>query len=154
VGEKRRFDVMLSSTFWDLEEKRDEVLKLMRRHDLHDIAMESDAALPTMDKIDSSLAKVDRASAYVCIIGYRYGTRESCPRRNPQDLSLTELEFRRAKERDIPRCTLIMSGQYRGIPLAEYESVSARDKESLAAFRKLAESDRVYDRSTTMPISP
>jgi hypothetical protein len=144
VGAKRRIDVMLSSTFWDLEDKREEVLRLMRRHDLHDIAMENDAALPTMDKIDSSLSKVNRAAAYICIIGFRYGTREYCEQRNPDNLSLTELEFRRAQKRDIPRCTLIMSGRYRGIPLSEYEAVSAEDKTSLAAFRKLAESDRVY----------
>ena len=144
MGPKRRIDVMLSSTFWDLEDKRDEVLKLMGRHDLHDIAMENDAALSTMDKIDSSLSKVGRAAAYVCIIGYRYGTREACARRNPDNLSLTELEFRCARERDIPRCTLIMSGRYRGIPLSDFEAVSAEDKTSLTDFRKLAESDRVY----------
>jgi len=140
---KRRFDVMLSSTFWDLEEKRKQVVGLMGRHDLHDIAMENDAALPSMDKIESSLSKVNRAAAYICIIGYRYGTREYCERRNPDNLSLTELEFRRARERGIPRCTLIMSGQYRGIPLSDYEAVSAEDRASLAAFRKLARSDRV-----------
>ena len=90
MGAKRRIDVMLSSTFWDLEDKREQVLGLMGRHDLHDIAMENDAALPTMDKINSSLLKVNRAAAYICIIGYRYGTREYCERRNPDNLSLTD----------------------------------------------------------------
>jgi hypothetical protein len=143
VETKRRIDVMLSSTFWDLEDKREEVLKLMRRHDLLDIAMENDAALSTMDKIDSSLFKVDQASAYICIIGYRYGTRQYCERRNPDNLSLSELEFRHAQKRDIPRCTLIMSGQYKGVALSDCEAVNDEDKASLAAFRKLAESDRV-----------
>jgi hypothetical protein len=135
---------MLSSTFFDLQEKRRQVLGFMGRHEFHDIAMESDAALSTLDKIDSSLDKVERADAYICIIGYRYGTREFCETRNPENLSLTELEWRRARERGIPRCTFIMSPKYSGIPLAEMEAVSAEDRQSLAAFRKLAESDKVY----------
>jgi hypothetical protein len=141
---KRPVGVTLSSTFSDLEEKRQQVLAFMGRHEFHDIAMESDAALPTLDKIASSLFKVDQAEAYVCIIGYRYGTREFCETRNPQNLSLTELEWRRAKERDIPRCTLIMSPRYSELQLADIESVSAEDRRSLVAFRELAESDMVY----------
>jgi tetratricopeptide (TPR) repeat protein len=141
---KRRMDVMLSSTFFDLEEKRRVVLDQMGRHDFHDIVMENDAALPTMDKIDSSLFKVDRAEAYICIIGHRYGTRQFCKDRNPDNWSLTELEFRHAQKRGIPRCTFIMSGNYIGIPLSHSEAVSDEDKASLAAFRKLAEADRVY----------
>jgi Domain of unknown function (DUF4062) len=141
---KRRVDVMLSSTFFDLEDKRLQVRDLMGRHEFYDVVMEKDASLPTLDKIASSLRKVDRAEAYVCVIGYRYGTREFCATRNPENLSLTELEWRRARERAIPRCTLIMSPKYTGIQLADMESVSAEDKQSLAAFRKLAESDMVY----------
>ena len=115
MKEKRPVRVMLSSTFFDLEEKRQQVLDLMARHEFHDIAMERDAALSTLDKIASSLRKVDRAEAYVCIIGYRYGTRDPCPTRNPENLSLTELEWRRAKERGIPRCALIMSPKFSGL---------------------------------------
>src|ERR1700685_4050729 len=140
---KRLVRVMLSSTFFDLEEKRQQVLDLMGRHELHDVAMETDAALPTLDKIDSSLHKVNRAEAYICIIGYRYGTREFCDLRNSKNLSLTELEWQRAKARGIPRCTLIMSPKYKGISLSDIESVSAEDRQSLAAFRKLAETDTV-----------
>jgi hypothetical protein len=91
---KRPICVMLSSTFFDLEEKRRQIRDFMGRHEFHDIAMESDAALSTLDKIDSSLHKVERVDAYVCIIGYRYGTREFCEIRNPENLSLTELEWR------------------------------------------------------------
>ena len=115
----------------------------MGRNYLYEIAMENDAALSKMDKIDSSLAKVDAAAAYICIIGYRYGTREPCPKRNPDNLSLTELEFRRAIERGIPRCTLIMSKEY-PVPRAAVGSVSDEDNKSIEAFRAAAESDTVY----------
>jgi hypothetical protein len=142
--DKRPVRVMLSSTFFDLEARRQQVLGMMGRHEFHDVAMENDAALPTLDKIDSSLHKVNRAEAYICIIGYRYGMREFCEQRNFKNLSLTELEWQRAKERGIPRCTLIMSPKYKGISLSDIESVSVEDRHSLAAFRKLAESDAVY----------
>src|SRR5262249_17739073 len=118
-------------------------IDLMRRHDFFDIAMENDAALPTLDKIDSSLRKVDRAEAYICIVGYRYGTREFCQTRNPENLSLTPLEWRRARDRKIPRCTLVMSGKY-PVPREQLEAVSEQDRQSLAAFRKLIGSDTVH----------
>ncbi len=135
---------MLSSTFRDLEQKRSQVLSLMGRYGFHEVAMENDAALPRRDKIDSSFHKVDQAEGYICIIGYRYGTREACAERNSGNLSITELEWRRARERNIPRCTLIMSPKYTGIPLEDLESITAEDRQRLAAFRKLAESDTVY----------
>lgn len=140
---RRPVGIMLSSSFSDLKEKRQQVLGLMGRHEFHEIAMENDSALSTLDKIDSSLTKVERAEAYICIIGYRYGTRQFCQQRNPQNLSLTELEWHRAKERGIPRCTLVMSPNYSDLRLADIELVSDQDRQSLAALRKLIESDRV-----------
>ncbi len=55
--------VVLSSTFRDLEKRRQQVLNLMRRHEFHDIAMESDAALPMLDNIEASPRKVDQAES-------------------------------------------------------------------------------------------
>ena len=39
---------------------------------------------------DSSLEKVQKASAYVGIISHKYGQIPDCPQRNPDRLSLTE----------------------------------------------------------------
>ena len=115
----------------------------MARHEFHDIAMERDAALSTLDKIASSLRKVGSSRGLCLHHRSRYGTRDPCPTRNPEDLSLTELEWRRAKERGIPRCALIMSPKFSGLTLADIEAVSVEDRLSLAAFRKMAEADRV-----------
>jgi hypothetical protein len=131
------FRVMLSSSFVDLEAMRGEIVGLMARHELHEIAMETDAALPTLDRKASSLQKVDNADAYVGIIGHRYGTRVS-----PEDLSLTELEWRRAKELDIPRCFLLMSSRY-PVMDRDAQAASPADRDSLAGFMERVQEDRV-----------
>jgi hypothetical protein len=144
MTDRRVFKVMLSGSFSDLQENRKAVLELFPRHDFFELAMEHDAALPTEDKIAASLHKVDEAEAYVCIIGYRYGSREKCPTQNPDNLSLTELEWRRARERNIPRCTLIMSERYTNISKSDLLAQTGADNKRLQAFQKLAESDKVY----------
>lgn len=131
------FRVMVSSTFEDLEDPRAEIIRLMGRHELHPVVMEHSPARPTLDTRASSLQMVDSVDAYIGIIGYRYGGRVP-----PEDLSLTELEWRRARERGIPRCFLLMSDDY-AVPRRLLEAVSARDRESLAEFRARVEADRV-----------
>lgn len=112
MGAKRRIDVMLSSTFLDLEQHRAAVIAAMNGLQLTPLAQEFDAALSDSDLIKASLDKVDKADAYVGLIGSRYGQRPLCPVRNPDQLSLTELEFRRAVERGLPRCTFIMGAAH------------------------------------------
>lgn len=64
--------------------------------ELFPVAMENDAVLPDHDLISASISKVDDADAYVGMISYRYGQTPEDGNRNPDKLSLTELEFRRA----------------------------------------------------------
>ncbi len=106
------------------------------------IAMEDDAALPGQDLIDASLAKVDEADAYVGLIGYRYGQMPESPERNPDRLSLTELEFHRAVTRGIPICMFIMHKDYLVPRSAVGEERGAEQK--LEAFLNLAKKDRIY----------
>ena len=101
---KTTYSVMVSSTYTELVDHRRAVREAMLGQRLLPIAMEDDAALPDQDLIDASLAKVDEADAYVGLISYRYGQMPKCPTRNPDRLSLTELEFRRAVARGIPVC--------------------------------------------------
>jgi hypothetical protein len=65
--------VMLSSTFQDLEQHRAKLMNAISGQGLHPVAMEQDAALPAGTVIDSSLAKVRDAAAYVGVISRRYG---------------------------------------------------------------------------------
>src|SRR5207302_370722 len=96
------------STYQELAEHRRAVRDAMLGQRMLPVALEDDAALPDQDLIDASLAKVNEADAYIGLISYRYGQVPKCPVRNPNKLSLTELEFRRAAERDMPICMFIM----------------------------------------------
>jgi uncharacterized short protein YbdD (DUF466 family) len=112
VAGKPKYAVMLSSTYKELAEHRQAVQQALLSQQLFPVAMENDAALPEHDLVSASLAKVDEAEAYVGLISYRYGQIPENSERNPNKLSLTELEFRRALERKIPICMFIMHGDH------------------------------------------
>ena len=135
-------EIMLSSTYVELREHRQAVRETMLGQRMFPLAMEDDAAIPELDLIGASLAKVDQAVAYVGLISYRFGQRPVDPVRNPEGLSLTELEFRRAVERGIPVCTFVMHGRH---PVPS-ETVNAEwgTKQKLRAFIRLAKKDRIY----------
>jgi hypothetical protein len=150
MGGKRRIDVVLSSTFRDLVRHREAVIAAMTGLQLTPLAQEFDAALPS-DLIKASLDKVDKADAYVCLIGSRYGQRPVCPVRNPEELSLTELEFRRAVKRGLPRCTFIMGADHaltRGdLDRSMAEGIESHNKRD--AFIKVAKKERITTEFTS-----
>jgi hypothetical protein len=59
---------MVSSTFWDLKPHRAALMNAISGQGMHPVAMEQDAALPAGTVIDSSLAKVRAAAAYVGLL--------------------------------------------------------------------------------------
>ena len=133
--------VMLSSTYREMIEHRKAIRDAMLSQRLFPVAMEDDAALPDRDLIEASLAKVDESDAYVGVIGYRYGQKPVCDIRNPQKLSLTELEFRRALARGIPICMFIMSDDH---PLPKKWMAEERGSgEEYESFVRLAKKDRI-----------
>jgi hypothetical protein len=135
------YKIVLSSAFVGLEEHRNAARQVISSQQMLPIAMEDDAALPDQDLIDASLAKVDDSDGYVGLIGYRYGQTPICPLRNPHCLSLTELEFRRAQERNIPICMFIMHDDHL-IPkraVREYQDWPKYD-----SFLCLAKKDRIF----------
>jgi len=94
--------VYLSSTIADLTEERRAVLDWMRlaRHQV------VDSYLPDGDTVrDSCLADIAECDLYVLILGHRYGFQP--PDDNPEGLSITQLEFRRAGQCGIPRVALL-----------------------------------------------
>lgn len=134
---------MLSSTYQELAEHREAIQRTMLGQDLFPIAMENDSALPDHDLISASLAKVDEADGYVGLISYRYGQTPEDAKRNPDRLSLTELEFRRAIEREIPICMFIMHDEH----LVPRSAVGVEDdaaRVKLEEFVALAKKDRIY----------
>ena len=94
--------VYVSSTIADLTEERRAVLDWLRlaRHQA------VDSYLPDSDTVrDSCLDDVAACDLYVLIVGHRYGFQP--PEDNPEGLSITQLEFRRAGECGIPRVALL-----------------------------------------------
>src|SRR6516162_10078720 len=94
--------VYVSSTIADLTEERQAVLDWLRlaRHQA------VDSYLPDSDTVrDSCLDDVAGCDLYVLILGHRCGSQP--PQDNPQGLSITHLEFRRAGECGIPRVALL-----------------------------------------------
>ncbi len=108
----RRFlGVTVSSTFADLVDHRAAVIKAIKAHGLTDVAMENDAA-KLLDVIDSSLHMVRDGSAYIGVISTRYGQTPKCPTRNPDNLSVTELEFNEAVRLRRPILLFIMGNDH------------------------------------------
>jgi Domain of unknown function (DUF4062) len=94
--------VYVSSTIVDLKPERQAVLEWLRlaRHQT------VDSYLPDSDTVrDSCLEDIAACDLYVLIVGHRYGFQP--PNDNPEGLSITQLEFRRAGECDILRIVLL-----------------------------------------------
>ncbi len=94
--------VYVSSTIADLKPERQAVLNWLglARHQA------VDSYLPDSDTVrDSCLDDVAACDLYVLIVGHRYGFQP--PSSNPEGLSITQLEFRRAGECGIPRVALL-----------------------------------------------
>ena len=126
--------VMISSTFADFVQHREALISAISGQGLHPIAMEQDSALPAGTVIDSSLQKVRDSAAYLGIIGFRYGNIPDSAEHNPERLSLTELEFREARELGRPVLLFIM-GPDHDVKPRDVES-DPEKKHKLDAFRE------------------
>jgi hypothetical protein len=133
--------VMVSSTFTDLREHRAALNRALNEHGLHPKVMESDSAKPAGDVIDSSLQMVRDSAAYVVLISLKYGQIPVCPTRNPDQLSITELEFNEAQRLNRPTLLYIMSEEH-AVTKADVERDSAKEAK-LDAFRERAKQDPV-----------
>ncbi len=95
---KHFFEVMVSSTTIDLPEHRSIAMNTIIKAKYMPVMMEHGSAIPDSDAIDFSLKKVEQAQVYVGIFGLRYGYIPKDAERNPDNLSITELEYHHAKK--------------------------------------------------------
>jgi hypothetical protein len=94
--------VYVSSTIADLEAERQTVIDWLvaaQHQVVHSYRPSSDTVR------DSSLDDIDTCDLYVLILGHRYGFQ--LPKDNPEGLSITHLEFRRAGQSGKPRVALL-----------------------------------------------
>ncbi|MBL9171938.1 MAG: DUF4062 domain-containing protein [Verrucomicrobiales bacterium] len=127
--------VMVSSTFTDLQEHRAALIDSIHGHKLHANVMENDSAR-LVDVIDSSLQMVRDSAAYIGVISLKYGQTPECPTRNPDRLSITELEFNEAQRLQRPILLFIM-GDDHPVKKADIEKDPEKEKK-LNAFRERA----------------
>jgi tetratricopeptide (TPR) repeat protein len=128
--------VTISSTFTDLAEHRKAVIDALKRQGLHPIAMEHDTARADADVIESSLQFVRDGAAYIGIISRKYGQTPRSKTRNPDGLSITELEFNEAVRLERPILLFIM-GERHSVIEADVETDPEKRKK-LGEFRERA----------------
>jgi hypothetical protein len=105
----RKQKVIISSTSFDLPEHRKQVIDGCHRMDFEPLPMEYLTA-GDEDAVEASLRLVDEADVYLGVFGHRYGFRP--PQNNPDDISITEMEYNRAVERGIPRIIFFMHKEH------------------------------------------
>ena len=141
--------VMVSSTFTDLKDHRQQLIKAIEAVGYRANVMEHDSARADVDVINSSLNMVRDSVAYIGVISQKYGQTPSCPNRNRDRLSLTELEFNEAIRLRRPVLLFIMGENHPG-KKSDFESSAGKQKK-LEAFRERAkymregtEVERIY----------
>ncbi len=137
MGEPKNYQaIMLSSTFTDLKKHREQVIKAIREFGYKPEVMEDNGARADADVIDSSLQMVRDSVAYALIIGRKYGQTPICRERNPNRLSVTELEFNEAMRLKRPILLFVMDKKH---PIIEEDIELDPDKRrKLDAFRERA----------------
>lgn len=100
--------VFISSTVFDLPEHRKRAVKACSRAGMHAIDMANWSA-QAANAVRVSLAKVDEADLYLGIFAHRYGHEPPNQKVPPgKEVSITEMEYRRAFDRGIPRLLFLM----------------------------------------------
>lgn len=127
--------VMVSSTFTDLQEHRASLITAIHQHKLHANVMENDSAR-LVDVIESSIQMVRNSAAYIGVISLKYGQTPECPTRNPDQLSITELEFNEAQRLGRPILLYIMDDDHL-VKKGDFEKDPEKEKK-LDTFRERA----------------
>jgi hypothetical protein len=99
-GNAERPTVVVSSTFVDLQEHRSATISILRRLGYEPVSSEFDS-LTGDDLLGAAFKAIDRASAFLGIVGPRSGFVLEDPR-NPERLTISHLEYRHAMDREIP----------------------------------------------------
>ena len=93
--------IYISSTFEDLKDYREAAYDALRKIRQDAIAME-DYIAQDQRPLQKCLDDVASCNIYIGIFAWRYGFIPLDEKDNPENLSITELEYRKAKEKGIP----------------------------------------------------
>lgn len=124
---EKRYQVFVSSTFWDLEPERQEVMHALLELDCMPAGME---LFPAANETQWNLIKkvIDDCDYYVLILGGRYGSI------GPDGISYTEMEYRYALSTNKP--TIAFLHRNPGKIIADKTESTTEGKEKLRVFRE------------------
>lgn len=136
MGEKKRYQVFVSSTFTDLEVERGKVMETILKYDCFPAGMEM---FPAMDEEIFEYIKriIDDSDYYLLIIGGRYG---SVDKSNGK--SWTEQEYDYAVSKGIP----VIAFDHRDFTkLPDNKTDKGKKRRQLVAFKKKVNEARMID---------
>src|ERR1700738_4257851 len=126
--------VMISSTALDLPEHRKEIVNACLRQDAFPLRME-DLPANRDDAAAASMKMVKEADIYIGVFANRYGY---VPRKgNPDGISVTEMEYNCAVEREIERLIFIMDKSH---PIT-VDDVDIENAAKLKAFKERVQAE-------------
>lgn len=130
----KRYQVFLSSTYIDLKEEREEILRILLKLNCFPVGMELFPAIDE-EQFDYIKKEIDNSDYYLLIVGGRYGSLTS------EGISYTEKEFLYALEKKIPVIAFIHK-DINNIPLGKVD-VDENIRKKLEEFKKKVETNRL-----------
>jgi hypothetical protein len=133
---EKRYEVFISSTFLDLKEERDKVMRALLKLDFFPVGME---LFPANDASQWAVIQrvIDRCDYYVVLVAGRYGSMTE------SDLSYTEREFDYALAKGIPVFAFV-HGKPDEIPAGKIDKSEAAQAK-LEAFRAKVSTGRLRE---------
>jgi len=131
---EKKLVVMISSTARDLPDYRKQVEDACLRVGMYPDMMEHLPALDA-DAIKASLDMVDKADVYVGLFAHRFGYVPE-----GHEISITQMEYERAVEREIPRLIFLMHDDVPVLP-KDFDKGKAAGK--LEKLKKRLKKERV-----------
>ena len=105
--------IYISSTYEDLKEYRESVYDSLRKM-RHDVISMEDYVAQDQRPLQKCLRDVISCDIYIGIFAWRYGYIPQDEKDNPDKLSITELEYRKACDVQIPRLIFLLKDDVLG----------------------------------------
>ncbi|HEV7905794.1 MAG TPA: DUF4062 domain-containing protein, partial [Pyrinomonadaceae bacterium] len=133
---------MISSTARDLPLHREQLMRACLRQGMFPMMMED---LPASDAeaISASLKMVDEADIYLGVFAHRYGYVPE--ENNPQQISVTEMEYKRAVERKIPRLIFNIDKNHALADFTINDIDTGENAAKLAEFKSRVENENIVN---------
>ncbi|HYP26250.1 MAG TPA: DUF4062 domain-containing protein [Blastocatellia bacterium] len=128
--------VMISSTARDLPDHRKQMVEACLRQDMFPLRME-DLPANSDEAVKASLRMAEEADVYIGVFANRYGYVPEA--NNPDQISVTEMEYNRAAARGIERLIFVMDKSH---PIT-VEDVEIENAAKLKSFKERVQAENI-----------